>query len=81
MSTISEKFAKLGVDNAPGQEGLQKKTALDLREALRLLNRGTKPAESRPIQNIAERKGSGRVWQKSWLHLQEHLWIRKKRSF
>lgn len=31
MSTISEKFAKLGVDNAPGQEGLQKKTALDLR--------------------------------------------------
>ncbi len=32
MSTISEKFAKLGVDNAPGQEGVQKKTALDLRE-------------------------------------------------
>ena len=31
MSTISEKFAKLGVDNAPGQEGLQKKTALELR--------------------------------------------------
>lgn len=31
MSTISEKFAKLGVDNAPGQEGLQKKKTLELR--------------------------------------------------
>ena len=29
MDYITEKFAKLGVDNAPGQEGLQKKTALD----------------------------------------------------
>ena len=31
MSTILEKFEKLGVDNAPGQEGLQKKQELDLR--------------------------------------------------
>ena len=31
MSTITEKFAKLGVDNAPGQEGLRKNTKLDLR--------------------------------------------------
>lgn len=31
MSTVLEKFAKLGVDNAPGQEGLQKKASLDLR--------------------------------------------------
>ena len=31
MSTILEKFAKLGVENAPGQESLQKKSALDIR--------------------------------------------------
>lgn len=31
MSTIQEKFAKLGVDNAPGQEGLQEKKTLELR--------------------------------------------------
>ena len=31
MSSIVEKFAKLGVDNAPGQEGLRKKEALELR--------------------------------------------------
>lgn len=31
MSTISEKFEKLGVENAPGQEKLRKKTTLDLR--------------------------------------------------
>lgn len=31
MSTIAEKFAKLGVENAPGQEGLRKNGALDLR--------------------------------------------------
>ena len=29
--TIQEKFAGLGIDNAPGQEALQKKEALDLR--------------------------------------------------
>ena len=29
--TIKEKFDKLGIDNAPGQESLQKETALDLR--------------------------------------------------
>ena len=31
MSTILEKFAKLGVENAPGQESLQKKSTLDIR--------------------------------------------------
>lgn len=31
MDLLLDKFAKLGVDNAPGQEALQKKTALDLR--------------------------------------------------
>lgn len=31
MDYISEKFAKLGVDNAPGQEGRQKTLKLDLR--------------------------------------------------
>lgn len=31
MDSISEKFAKLGCDNAPGQETLQKETPLDLR--------------------------------------------------
>lgn len=31
MDLLSEKFARLGVDNAPGQEALQKKVALDLR--------------------------------------------------
>ncbi len=29
--TIQEKFGRLGIDNAPGQEGMQKNTALDLR--------------------------------------------------
>jgi len=28
---IAEKFDKLGIDNAPGQESLQKNVALDLR--------------------------------------------------
>lgn len=31
MSKISEKFAKLGVENAPGQENLRKKAVLELR--------------------------------------------------
>ena len=31
MDTLLEKFAKLGCDNAPGQEGRQKAAALDLR--------------------------------------------------
>lgn len=31
MSTILDKFAKLGVDNAPGQESLQKNSTLDIR--------------------------------------------------
>ena len=31
MDLLLDKFAKLGVDNAPGQEALQKKAALDLR--------------------------------------------------
>ena len=31
MSTILEKFEKLGVENAPGQEGLKKQKELDLR--------------------------------------------------
>lgn len=31
MDILSEKFAKLGVDNAPGQEKLQKESILDLR--------------------------------------------------
>ncbi len=31
MSTIEEKFKKLGIDNAPGQEGRQKEATLDLR--------------------------------------------------
>ena len=31
MDTLLEKFAKLGCDNAPGQEGRQKAAALELR--------------------------------------------------
>ena len=31
MSAIAEKFSRLGIDNAPGQESLQKSVALDLR--------------------------------------------------
>lgn len=31
MSTIAEKFTKLGVENAPGQESLRKEAVLDLR--------------------------------------------------
>ena len=31
MSSIQEKFRKLGIDNAPGQEGMQKEEKLDLR--------------------------------------------------
>jgi len=31
MSSIQEKFKKLGIDNAPGQEGMQKEKKLDLR--------------------------------------------------
>lgn len=31
MSTIEEKFARLGVDNAPGQEGRRQEASLDLR--------------------------------------------------
>ena len=29
--TIAEKFSKLGIDNAPGQESLQKSAALEIR--------------------------------------------------
>ena len=29
--TIQEKFARLGIDNAPGQEALQKSQVLELR--------------------------------------------------
>ena len=31
MDLLREKFARLGVDNAPGQEGRQKAAALELR--------------------------------------------------
>lgn len=31
MDNVAEKFMRLGIENAPGQEVLQKETVLDLR--------------------------------------------------
>ena len=71
MSTIAEKFAKLGVENAPGQEGLRKNGTLDLREEIAPGSPLISPTEmwmrSRPCRGALRLSKKDIMWAESRL--------------